>query len=115
MTIQLDRQLYTIFCHVSPNRNAGWYAVDRMDIDMTRQATIRDIGNGEYTNVAAVIAFNPSEHTADDVTEEIAIEIANGLDASEPITAELFDFIETHAGLDYARGLRVADRTLSGT
>jgi hypothetical protein len=77
-----------------------------------RATTIRDIATGQVEGVVRVYAFNPVEHTADDVTEEIAIAIANAA-GSEPITAGLRDFIEEHAGLDYARGLAVADRAFA--
>ncbi len=60
-----------------------------------------------------VFAFNPIEHTCDDVTEEIAVELANSLDAGEPISSEIHAFIETNAGLEYARGLRVYDPTFA--
>ena len=77
-----------------------------------RATTIRDIATGQVEGVVRVFAFNPVEHTADDVTEEIAIAIANGA-GTEPITVALRDFIETHAGLDYARGLAIADRSFA--
>jgi hypothetical protein len=110
----LDQPLHAILCRV-PARGggAGWYAVERAAEDMTRAATIRDIKAGQVEDVVAVVAFNPVEHVADDVTEDIAIAIADSLDPGEPISAELRDFIETHAGLDYARGLRVADRSFA--
>jgi hypothetical protein len=41
-----------------------------------RATTIRDIVTGQVEGVVRVYAFNPVEHTADDVTEEIAIAIA---------------------------------------
>jgi hypothetical protein len=86
---------------------------ERAAEDMTRAATIRDIKAGQVEDVVAVVAFNPVEHVADDVTEDIAIAIAGSFDPGEPIPAALRDFIETHAGLDYARGLRVADRSFA--
>ncbi len=105
----LDQPLHAILCRVAVRGRApGWYAVERAAEDMTRAATIRDIKAGQVEDVVAVVAFNPVEHVADDVTEDIAI--AGSFDPGEPISAELRDFIETHAGLDYARGLRVADR-----
>jgi hypothetical protein len=110
----LDQPLHAILCRVKARgRAVGWYAVERAAEDMTRAATIRDIKAGQVEDVVAVIAFNPIEHVADDVTEDIAIAIAGSLDPGEPISAELRDFIETYAGLDYARGLRVADRSFA--
>ena len=110
----LDQPLHAILCRIRARGHvAGWYAVERAAEDMTRAATIRDIKAGQVEDVVAVIAFNPVEHVADDVTEDIAIAIAGSLDPAEPIPAALRDFIETHAGFDYARGLRVADRSFA--
>jgi hypothetical protein len=60
-----------------------------------------------------VFCFNPAEHIADDVTEEIALAIANRLDPAAPIRPELRDFLETNAGLDTVRGLSVDDRSFT--
>ena len=68
---------------------------------------------GQVEGVEKVFCFNPAEHIADDVTEEIAVEIANRLDPASPIRPELRDFIESNASLDYARGLAVEDRSFA--
>jgi hypothetical protein len=56
-----------------------------------------------------VFAFNPVEHTADDATEAIAIEVANRLDPSDMPPDTVIDFVEANAGLEYAKGLRAAE------
>jgi hypothetical protein len=71
---------------------------------------------GQVEDVERVIAFNPAEAWSRDATEDIAIEIARRIGratACEPIARALRDFIETHAGADYARGLAVEDRTFN--
>jgi len=106
----LDVTHYTILC---VHRGAGYFAERTLEDSCSRESAIADIMAGQVEGVAKIFAFNPAEHIADDVTEEIAIEIANRLDPACPIRADLVDFIETHAGLDYARGLVVEDRTFA--
>ena len=101
---------YAILCR---DLGVSWFAERRLEDACSRETTVDDIRHGQVEHVAKVFAWNPAEHTCDDVTEAIAIEIANGLDAGEPISPELRDFIETHAGLGYARGLRVYDRSFA--
>lgn len=103
----------THFAVLCQHKGIRWFAERRLEDACSRAETVKDIRNGEFATVVAVYSFNPVEHTSDDITEEIAVEIASGLDAGEPISPELRDFIEAHAGLEYARGLRVYDRTLT--
>jgi hypothetical protein len=78
----LDQPLHAILCRIRARGGAaGWYAVERAAEDMTRAATIRDIKAGQVEDVVAVLAFNPVEHVADDVTEDIAIAIAGSFDS----------------------------------
>ena len=106
----LDVTHYAILC---VNQGLGYFAERSLEASHSRESAIADIMAGQVEGVAKIFAFNPVEHLADDVTEEIAIAIANRLDPACPIRADLIDFIETHAGLDYARGLAVEDRTFA--
>jgi len=90
----------------------GAYAAERDVADLGLEQTIADIMNGQVDDIERIIAFNPAECWSRDATEDIAIEIANRL-GQRPIRPALRDFIEAHAGLDYTRGLAVADRTFS--
>src|SRR5690348_686535 len=92
---------YTILC---AHRGLGFFAERELEASASREATIADIMAGQVEGVEKVFAFNPAEHIADDVTEEIAVEIANRLDPAASIRLELRDFIEANAGLAYARG-----------
>ncbi len=79
-----------------------------------RTRIVAAITGGHITGtIDRVDCYDTDEHVADDVSEDIAIEIANGVDAWDSITPQVRSFIETHAGLDYARGLRVADPTFA--
>ncbi len=101
---------YAILC---AHDGLGYFAERSLEASASREAAIADIIAGEVEGVEKVFCFNPVEHIADDVTEEIAIEIANRLAPAAPIRPELRDFIEANAGLDYARGLGLADRSFA--
>jgi hypothetical protein len=101
---------YAILCAYD---GLGYFAERSLEASQSREAAIADIMAGQVEGVEKVFCFNPAEHIADDVTEEIAIEIANRLDPASPIRPELRDFIETNAGLDYAHGLAVEDRSFA--
>jgi len=88
------------------------YAAERVVDDLGFEATIADIMNGQVEDIERIIAFNPAECWSRDATEDIAIEIANRI-GQTPIRPALRDFIETHAGLDYTRGVAIAERTFS--
>jgi hypothetical protein len=106
----LDVTHYAILC---VHRGAGFFAERPLEASASREAAIADIMAGQVDGVEKVFAFNPAEHIADDVTEEIALEIAGRLDPASPIRPELRDFIEANAGLAAARGMRVDDRTFA--
>ncbi len=102
----LDVTHYAILC---VHRGLGFFAERPLEASASREAAIADIMAGQIEGVEKVFAFNPAEHIADDVTEEIAVEIAGRLDAASPIRSALRDFIEANAGLAYARGVPVDD------
>ena len=93
---------------------AGAFSAERDVDDLGLETTIADIMAGQIADVERVIAFNPAEAWSRDATEDIAIEIARRIGrakAGEPIAPALRDFIETHAGADFAHGLTVEERT----
>src|SRR5262249_28803948 len=106
----LDVTHYTILC---VHKGLDYFAERPLETSASREAAIADIMAGQVEGVEKVFCFNPAEHIADDVTEEIAVEIANRLDPGAPIRPELRDFIEANAGLDYAHGLAVDDRSFA--
>src|SRR5262245_54693274 len=101
---------YTILC---VHRGHGFFAERSLEASASREAAITDIMAGQVEGVERVFCFNPAEHMADDLTEEIALETANRLDPTSPLDPELRDFLETNAGLDAVRGLRVDDRSFT--
>ncbi len=106
----LDITHYAILC---VHKGLGFFVERPLEASASREAAIADIMTGEVEGVEKVFCFNPAEHIADDVTEEIAVTIAGRLDPAAPIRPALRDFIEANAGLDYARGLAVDDRSFA--
>ena len=108
----LDATLHMIIAR----HRRGAYAAERDVAALDRETTIADIMAGEVADVERVIALNPAEAWAREVTEDIAIEIAQRIgrrQAPLPIDPALRDFIERHAGLEFARGLAVAEPAFS--
>ena len=101
---------YAILC---AHNGLGYFAERSLEASASREAAIADIMAGQVEGVEKVFCFNPAEHIADDVTEEIAIALARRCPPGEPITPAVRDFIEANAGLAYARGLTVEDRTFA--
>lgn|SRR5262252_4015852 len=109
----LDATLHVILARC----RRGAYAAERDAADLDRESTIADIMTGQVEGVERVIALNPAEAWARDVTEDVAIEIARRIGRAgdrAPIRPDLRDFIERHAGLDFARGLAVAEPAFCG-
>jgi hypothetical protein len=100
---------YAILCAHS---GVAYFAERTLEEAASRETTIADIMAGQVTGVEKVFAFNCAEHIADDVTEQIAVEIANRC-GPEPISPALHAFIEVHAGAALARGLAIAERTFA--
>jgi hypothetical protein len=60
-----DRMIYLVVSHggtITPERNVS---------DLDRATTIKDIAEGQFTDVVQVLEMNPTEGTCRDVTEEI--------------------------------------------
>ncbi len=100
---------YAILC---AGGGVGYFAERTLEEAASRETTIADIMAGQVAGVQKVFAFNPAEHTADDVTEEIAVAIANRC-GTEPVSPALYEFIERHAGAAFARGLAIAEPTFA--
>lgn len=67
--------------------------------------TVRDIVNGQMSNVVSVVAFNPAEGWANDASEDVARECGRHLcnhGFAHNIRSDLRDFIEAHTELGSA-------------
>ena len=78
---------------------AGTY---EMNADrMTRANVLQDIVSGEYDDVDRVIEFNPAEFYCEDITEDLARDIAVQLHADgQPIPDHLRDWMHTYYGIE---------------
>jgi hypothetical protein len=102
----MDMQLYLIFCH---DQHHGAYAPERQQCDMGYETTVRQIAAGEFEGVSTVIEFNPFEFTSRDVTEDIALVVADRwAETGEELTDGQREFIECHLGVSTANSFRVA-------
>jgi hypothetical protein len=104
-TAARDITHYAVLC---AHQHLGYFAERLLEDSCSRATLLKDIIDGNLTRVMKVFAFNPVEGWSKDVTEDIAIEVANSLDASDEIPDPVIDFIEANAGLEYAKGLRAA-------
>lgn len=66
MTPNLDRQMFLVIC----DHKDGLY-IPETDIERTGLVRLtKDILQGQYNDIVAVIEFNPTEHTCKDATDE---------------------------------------------
>jgi len=98
--MNLDQQLYLIF---EADRAGNSWIAERQISDMDRKTTLEDVASGQFSDLVAVIEFNPIEHGSRDVTEDFAKEVATiwALE-EEPLTDTQREFLEFHIGVSFA-------------
>lgn len=105
---QLDQPIFSILC--DHGKDIGLSLVERSPDEWGLDATVDDILHGQVENVVAVFCWNPVEHTADDVTEDIARAVANkAYQGNHTPSRGVIDFIENNAGLAFTRQLLAAE------
>jgi hypothetical protein len=73
------------------------------------ETTISDLMSGQYSDPVRVVAFNTSEHWAEDASEDVAREIMRRLDhAGGALPSSLAAFVDSHVGPDRQLTLRLA-------
>ena len=78
--------------------------IERSDLE----TAIADLIAGEFNEPIRVVAFNTSEHWADDVSRQIAQEIQRRCDiAGEAVPEGIRDFVEDHTGPTRQLALRL--------
>jgi len=108
-SLNLDHQMYLII----KRHRLGAYSMERDVANMGRAKTIEDVAS-DPADLAAIIEFNAVEHTSRDATSDIMAEIASrAADSGQPISQALWDLISDTCGIDYAIGLKIADRTFA--
>jgi hypothetical protein len=66
--------------------------------DTEREAVIRHLMEGQFHSPVRVVAFNPAQGWSQDVTAEIADELAERLaQRDEPVPVTLEGFIDRHS------------------
>jgi hypothetical protein len=72
------------------------------------ETVVADLMSGQF-NDPRVVAFNPLEHCARDVSKDIALEIQSRSDIDgHDVPEALRDFVDSHAGPDRQLALRLA-------
>ena len=105
MPLNLDRNLYLVIA----NHPAGAYVPEHDVCEMDRGHIVKDIAEDQFSDVAAVIEFNPAEHSSRNVTEDIALEVMQRwADAGEPLQHWQIAFVETHISVQAANEFRRA-------
>lgn len=87
---------------------SGEYLPEQSVSSLDRATVIKDIADGQYEGLAQVIAFNPVEHTCDDVTSEIMGEAAFEI-IKDTHYDDLNDWQRAFVA-DYAQGALAAHR-----
>jgi hypothetical protein len=94
----------TIYLVVNNFRHLGT-AFTETDVEQADLETvIIDLMSGQY----GVVAFNTAEHWAEDVSQDVALEIQRRVDlAGDELPSSIEAFIETHAGPSRQLSLRL--------
>jgi hypothetical protein len=73
------------------------------------ETIITDLMSGQYSDPVRVVAFNTSEHWAEDASEDVAREIMRRLDlAGHELPLSIQAFVDSHLGPDRQLSLRLA-------
>ena len=74
----------------------------------TAESVITDLMSGLYSDPVRVVAFNTAEHWAEDVSQDVALEIQRRVDlAGDALPSSIEAFIETHTGPSRQLSLRL--------
>ena|SRR6266581_1508140 len=93
--------------HLSCVNNFGHLGTAFTETDVERadlETVITDLMSGQYSDPVRVVAFNTAEHWADDVSQDVALEILRRVDE---LPSSIEAFIEMHAGPSRQLSLRL--------
>ena len=98
----------TIYLVVNNFRHLGT-AFTETDVEQADiETVITDLMSGQYSDPIRVVAFNTAEHWADDVSQDVALEIQRRVDlAGDELPPSIEAFVETHAGPSPQLSLRL--------
>ena len=78
--------------------------LERTDLE----TVIADLASGQYNDPVRVVAFNTSEHWAEDVSEDVARELRRRADlANEDLSSAVEAFVERHTSRELQLTLRL--------
>lgn len=83
------------------------YFYERDYENLTRENTILDILAGQVDHVTQILAVDLETSQAYDATEEIAREVFKRVPLHDPVTRELYEFVEQHVGIIPAQELTI--------
>jgi hypothetical protein len=101
------------FIALCAHQGLGYFPERSLEDSCSKATLIEQIISGELHRPMKIFSFNVIEGWSRDVTEDIAREVADHLDVSDMVPDAVIDFVETHAGLEYTRGLRLTDKTFA--
>ena len=102
---EVDETVYLVLDRYG--RERIWRETDAERTDL--ESVIRDLMDGQYNDPVRVVAFNTAEHTADDVSEDVAREIWRRADlAYDDLTSSIEEFVTRYVGLERQLTLRLA-------
>ena len=101
-----EQTVYLVLCDFGPLGQAYRETnPERADLE----TTITDLLSGQFENPVRIVAFNTAERWAEDVSEDVALEIMRrvGL-AGDDLSPSLEAFVERHLGPERQLTLRLA-------
>ena len=91
-----DQDVYLVLDDFS-DRLAWWAWRDAVQTRTDRAQLIQDMFEGQYDTPARIVAFNTAKGWSRDVTEEIAVELAETCGQRDEVPEAVADFIARHA------------------
>jgi len=95
-TLPDDVDVYLVLDDFGERMGRAWRETGEERID--RASVVTDLLDCQYNQPVRVVAFNTAEGWSRDVSEDIAIELAQRLELEEEGRPQLDDFIERHGG-----------------
>lgn len=91
-----DQMAYIIVCA----HKSGAYLPERNVSELDRKTLIKDIADGQHTEVIQVLEINPVERICNDVSDEIFRAVVDlWAVEGEPLRDWQRDFVEQHCGM----------------
>lgn len=94
-----DQMTYLVVCA----DKSGGYIPEKKLSDLDRKTLIKDIADGQHTEVIQVLEINPAEHICNDVSDDIFRAVVDlWAVEGEPLRDWQRDFVEQTVGIETA-------------